>query len=340
MKHFRHVIGSLAIVAAVLAGCGKEHSLPTAENPPAASVRVITVESKPRIATEEVVGTVRAKLRAAVEAKVSGRIEVMNATPGRQFKAGETLAQLDAREIQARLEQALAVRDQAVRDAARFAKLIADKAVTPAEAEAVDSRLRVAKAAVTEAETMLGYTKVTASFNGVVTRKLADVGDLATPGRPIAEIEDPTALRLEADVPEALVAQLVLGAKLRVHLGAGELDGTVSEIAPAADPASRTFLVKFDLPATTSLRTGQFGHVLVPIGESRTVRVPASAVTLRGQMEFVYVVAAGKAQLRIVKTGKRIGDEVELISGVDAGEQVIVAVPASLHDGQTVQLQP
>ena len=75
--------------------------------------------------------------------------------------------------------------------------------------------------------------------------------------------------------------------------------------------------MKLDLPAQPGLRAGQFGRVAMPVGETAALRVPASAVVQRGQMEMVFVVSDGKAQLRLVKTGKRIGDEVELVSGVE-----------------------
>ena len=108
----------------------------------------------------------------------------------------------------------------------------------------------MANGAVVEAETLLSYTKVTAPFAGVITRKHADVGDLATPGKPLLDMEDSRALRLEADVPEAIVGKLALGDKLPVRVSAleKELEGVISEIAPAADSGSRTFLVKLDLP--------------------------------------------------------------------------------------------
>ena len=127
---------------------------------------------------------------------------------------------------------------------------------------------------------------------------------------------------------------------MRVSGVSNELAGIVSEIAPSADPNSRTFLVKLDLPPAPGLRAGQFGRVAVPVGETSALRVPATAVLQRGEMELVFVVANGHAQLRIVKTGEHIGDEVELVSGVDAGEQVVAEGAANLLDGQPVTLQP
>jgi RND family efflux transporter MFP subunit len=304
-------------------------------------VRVQTVESKKTIATEEVVGTIRAKLHASIEAKVSARIEKMLVVPGQSVKAGDLLAQLDAREIQARLDQATAQRDQYARDTERLRQLLTNNAVSRQEFETVESRHRVAVAAVIESEALLGYAKITAPFSGVVTRKLSDVGDIATPGKSLLEMEDPTFLRLEADVPESLIGQVEPGAKLLVRVSqvTRKLQGAVSEIAPAADPASRTFLVKIDLPPTAGLRAGLFGRVAIPLGEVAVLRIPRNAIVQRGQLELVFVESNSQAQMRIVKTGKPIGDEVELVSGIEPGERVVVENAGSLVDGQRVEVR-
>jgi RND family efflux transporter MFP subunit len=325
----------------LLAGCGANPRPVPGESLPAVTVRAQPIERRERVSTEAVVGTVRAKLHAVVEAKVSGKIDRMTVVPGRSVRQGELLARIDAREIQARLEQAVAVRRQAESDLKRSESLREQNILAPSDYDAAQSKFRVADAAVREAETLLGYTRVDAPFDGIITRKLADVGDLAAPGRPLLELEDSRTLRFEADVPEAVVSRLALGDRLPVHLATmpSELQGVVSEIAPATDPGSRTFLVKFDLPATPSVRAGQFGRVEVPVGSTSTLRVPASAVVVRGQMELVFVVRDGKASLRIVKTGKRLGDELELVSGVDAGESLVVEDPAALVDGQPLRIR-
>ena len=325
----------------VLAGCGADPRPVPGEALPAVAVRAQSIELHERVSTEEVVGTVRARLHSVIEAKVSGKIDRMTVVPGRSVRQGELLARIDAREIQARMEQAVAVRRQAEADLKRSESLRDQNIVAPSDYDAAQSKFRVADAAVREAETLLGYTRVEAPFDGVITRKLADVGDLAAPGKPLLELEDSHTLRFEADVPEAVVSRLALGDRLPVRLATMplELQGVVSEIAPATDPGSRTFLVKFDLPATPSLRAGQFGRVAVPVGGTSTLRVPASAVVVRGQMELVFVVRDGKASLRIVKTGKRLGDEIELVSGVEAGESLVVDDPAALVDGQPLRIR-
>ncbi|MGH8092959.1 MAG: efflux RND transporter periplasmic adaptor subunit [Chthoniobacterales bacterium] len=336
MKFLRSL---LALALALVACHSKKETEP--ESLPPLAVRTVVVENKERPSSEEVVGTVRAKLRAAIEAKVSARIEALLVAPGQMVKAGDLIAQLDPREIQARLDQALALRQQATRDLARGRELLDKKITTQADFDAVQARASVAEGAAREMETMLGYTKIVAPFDGIVTRKLADVGDLAAPGKPIIEMEDPHALRFEADVPEALIGHVKLGAKLPVQVAqdSGPIEGTVVEVAPVADPASRTFLVKLDLPTAEGLRSGQFGRVWVPTGENKSIRVPRSAVVIRGQMECVFVVVNQHAQLRLVRTGEHAGGEVEILAGLSPGERVVSEDAASLRDGQPVTLK-
>lgn len=343
---------AVAVAVAVgVTGCHPEGGgTRVVEALPVVPVRVAAASAGRHAAIEEVVGTVRPRVRAVLESKVSGRISALRAVPGQAVKAGEVLVEVDAREIEARVEQARAVLEQAERDLARFATLLRQEAVTRAEHDAVEARQRVAKAALAEAETMRGYTRVAAPFDGLVSRKLAEVGDLAAPGRGLLEVEDPATARFEADMPLGLSGKVQLGAKFPVTLndgGAGAVvEGRVSEIEPVADPVSRTFRVKLDLAPDARWRAGMFGRVAVPGAESVLLSVPAASVVVRGQMEYVLVESGGKARLRVVRTGKRIGDDVQVLSGLEAGERVVagrVDGPGAaggvgtIQDGQPVE---
>lgn len=332
-----------AIVAVILlCGCEKKQPVTHSEEKlPTATVRVEAVLIQPRMATEEVVGTVRPKLSASISSKISGVVQQMLVSPGQRVKAGELLIQLDAREIQARLDQAQALREQTLKDIQRFEVLLKQNAVTQQEFDAAQARFRVSDATVTEAQTMLGYAKVTAPFDGIITAKRADVGDLAAPGKPLLELEDPATLRFEADVPDALISKIKLQEKLAVRLSLANstVEAAVSEIAPAADTASRTFRVKLDLPASPDLRSGQFGRVAVPVAQVNALRVPTSAVNVRGQMEIAFVVTNQHAQMRLVKTGKQLDGAVEIVSGLSNGEQLVVDGADKLLDGQPVEVR-
>jgi RND family efflux transporter MFP subunit len=303
------------------------------------TVDAVTVQSSPREVVEEVVGSVRTKTRAVVEANVSGRIAKMPVVLGQKVNAGDLLAEIDAQEIRARFEQARAQREQAARELERATVLIKKQVSSRQEYDAAEAKFRIAEAAVREAQTLLGYARVTAPFDGVIARKLTDVGDLAAPGKPLLEIEDRGTLRFEADVPEALIGGVAAGQKIFVSIPAigKTLPAEVVEVSPAADAASRTFLIKLNLPQENELRAGQFGRAAIPVGMADSIRVPASAVLQRGQMEMVFVARDGQAGLRLVKTGKRIGDEVEILSGLAPGDRIITAKISTLVDGQRVE---
>lgn len=324
-----------------VSGCHPPPTPPPPESLPAANVKVQPVAAKIYVATEDVVGTVRPKLRATISPKISGRVEELLVAPGQIVTQGQLLVRIDAREIQARLMQAQAVRIQAEADLRRIQRLVADGTTAQVELDRVTMQAGVAAANVQEIETMLGFAKVTAPFTGMITRKLADVGDLAAPGVPLLEMEDPNVLRLEADVPEALIDRVKLGDRLRVHLSTlpQPLEGVVGEMDPVADPGSRTFRVKLDLPPTPGLRSGLFGRAAVTVGQTTTLRVPTSALVVRGQMEMVFVAANGKASLRLVKTGKFLDGEVELVSGVRTNELVVIENALQLVDGQPLTMR-
>lgn len=289
--------------------------------------------------TEEVVGTVRAKLHATLEARLSGRIEKMPVLLGEKIRQGQLIARLDAGEIAARLEQAQASLEEADRNWKRTSALFEQQSATRAEYDAAQSRQMIAKGAVAEAKAMMDYVEIIAPFDSVVTKKWADVGDLAAPGKPLVDIEDPSALQMEADVPEAIASHIQQGVQLSVSVDAvsNAIEGVVSEIAPAADSMTRTFRVKLDLPQTPGLMPGQFARLGVPIGERNSVRVPAVAVVQRGQLEIVFSVTNQLAQMNLVKTGKRVGDEIEILSGLDAGKTVVISGADQLTDGQRVE---
>ena len=328
----------LAGLATLLSGCGKKPAPPADAGPslPPAAVRLQKIEAVSQSAMEEVVGTVLPRLQAVLEAKVSGRITRLSAALGQSVKQGDVLVELATLEIQARLDQARAALRQTELDLNRTTRLHKQSAATQAELDAAQTRHQVAQAAVAEAEALAGYGRIAAPFDGVVARKLADEGDLAMPGKPLLELEGRAGLRLVADVPGLLAPRIRPAAELAVRVDAipEPLTGTVAEIAPAADPASRTVRVKVDLPAAPGLRAGQFGRLAVPVSETTDLLVPPAALVRRGQLEILFVAADGKARMRLVRSGKQSPRGLEILSGLAPGETVVVEGAATLREGQ------
>ena len=284
-------------------------------------------------------GTVRSRITAQPAPKLLGRILELRVDVGSAVRTGDVIAVLDDRDVKARLDQAKAA--QAAADAAavqseaefvRIRGLFEKEAATRRDLEAAESGARSARArleasrhAVDEGEVLLTETTVRAPFDGVVTEKWAQSGDTAIPGRPIVVLQDPRRLRLEAHVPESCAGKASLGMEVRVRIDAlgRDLTARIEEIAPVADPESRTFLFKAALPADDGLRPGMFGRFIQPCGRKSALLIPAAAVRRVGQLELLQVLKDGEALVRHVRTGKTYGERVEVLSGIREGELVL-----------------
>jgi RND family efflux transporter MFP subunit len=185
----------------------------------------------------------------------------------------------------------------------------------------------------------LSYTVVKAPFDGVITEKKVEAGELASPGQPLLKMENPRQLRLEATVAEGDLKSVSRGDKIPVVIDALEgqvLAGIVGQILPAGDPHTHTFTVKVDLPSAPGLKTGMFGRFQLDKGTSRTILVPETAVIERGELTSVYAVGSDRiARLRWVKVGRRLDDQVEILSGVNVGELVLLDAARGV-DGASV----
>jgi RND family efflux transporter MFP subunit len=188
------------------------------------------------------------------------------------------------------------------------------------------------------AETTASYAVITAPFDGLVTEKLVDPGNMATPGAPLVRVDRRGGFRLEVRVDESRAAYVRSGDRLDVafDFGSESMAGTVSEIARAIDADLHAFVIKIDLPDSDRLRPGMFGRARVPGPSHRALLVPGTAVVRRGQVASVFVVEQGHARLRLVSTGASTGDEVEVLAGLSEGEIVVTPPPPRLVDGARV----
>ena len=212
-----------------------------------------------------------------------------------------------------------------------------------AKQEQAAAAVEQARAALDTATVTLSYTRVTAPITGIVASKSVDVGDLASPGMTLFILEDQQAYRLEASVDESAVSAVRINDIVPVSIeGLGEsfIDGTVTEIVPAADSSSRTSMVKISLAANDRLRSGQFGRARFPSGDSAGLTVPRTALVLRGQLEGVFALDSDNiASLRLIKTGKVVGDTIEVLSGLREGDRYVVEVTPEVMDGVRIEAQ-
>jgi RND family efflux transporter MFP subunit len=220
--------------------------------------------------------------------------------------------------------------------ALRAAEARADAAAAHARAAAAGAD--AARAASEAAETIETYSRLRAPFDGVVTEKMVEPGNMAAPGAALLRIEDVRDFRLAVRVDESRIGRLDHGSTVPVALdtsgdgGPRTVRGTVSELSRAVDADRRAFLVKISLPGADGLRSGMFGRARFTAGPRRALTVPASAVTRRGQLTSVFVVDQGVARLRLVSVS---GSEV--LAGLSEGEAVILNAPPAITDGRRVR---
>jgi multidrug efflux pump subunit AcrA (membrane-fusion protein) len=244
---------------------------------------------------------------------------------------------------------------------ARYETLLSKKSASQQEYDVAEAGLKAAQAALEQArastaqaqakraqaeaqifsaETVLGFARVSAPIAGIVTQRFVDPGDLANPGMPLLEIEQTGEYRLEAAVPESLISMIRVGQQVGVAIEAlgesGPTEGRIAQIDPSADDASRTFTVKVALESHAGLRSGLYGQLLLPGGERGGLSVPSSAVVSRGQIQSVFAVQDGTARLRLVSLGALLDGRYEVLSGLTAGDRVVLD-PSAVVDGSPVE---
>lgn len=306
-------------------------------NTPLATARLMKVPT-----SETAVGSVRAVHEISVASKILAKILAVNVKAGQQVKKGEVLVQLDDADLRARRQQASAaldaakaVRDQAKVEYTRVNQLFNQNSAPRIELDRTAATLKSAEADVQraeqtlkEAETVLEYATLQSPTDGIVVDRRAEAGDTAAPGQVLVSLYDSKHMQLVASVRESLTHRLRVGQTIKVGveaMGNKLCDGQVSEIVPEADVTSRSFLVKVTGPCPPGVYAGMFGRLVIPLNEEELLVIPQAAVRRVGQLDTVDVAEGGSLYRRAVQLGRTIGDDVQVLSGVNSGERVAVA---------------
>ena len=226
---------------------------------------------------------------------------------------------------------------------AKWRGAIAQEEMAQARLRASTSRIDQAKAEISEAQATLDYARITAPFAGQVVERRIDPGNLASPGMPLLVVEQEGKLRIETPVEESRAASVALGDIAMVELDSvtQPVRGTVGEVVPTVDVASRAFLVKVDLPEEVAgLRPGMFARVSFRVGTRPRLVVPTTAVTQSGALDRVFAVDGERLRLRMVTLGEVQGPWTEILSGLAPGEKLVAAPPAALKDGARFTEKP
>lgn len=285
-------------------------------------------------------GTVRSRTVAKIAPKLNARILEVVVHAGDKVKKGDVLARLDDRDLRAAYNAATAAQAaaqaqaaQAGADEKRMVDLYQKQAATRqnydaavAQAKAARAMVNQATSAAQQAKVMLGENVLYAPFEGVISERLKEPGDMAMPGDAVVLMHKADALRLEAAIASHCSEQLKVGMPVTVRIDT--LNQTVSalvdEVAPEIDPQTHTRKIKAALPDVAGLQHGQFGWVELSCqAERQALLIPASAVLHYGQLQAVKVVDGLQVHIRHIRTGKRYGEQIEVLSGLRDGETIL-----------------
>lgn len=363
----RSALAALALVSlllAVLAGCGGPGARESRPHDAAVdrtlSAPIVVAERLEVPRTLELYGTVEADRTASVSSRVTAQVTVVHAAAGDAVRRGQVLLEIDPQAArgqvaQARgaLAQASAALALAERNYERYRALAESEAASELELDMARMEYERSRGAVEQAEGALAAassvaadSRVTAPFDGRIVRRMVEVGDLATPGRPLLTLESGTTRRAALRVPESTVAagDLSIGSPVAVRVDArpdlGVLTGRVVEMSPGADPMAHAYDVKVELPATDAPpATGSAVRAAVPVGTREGVAVPADAVLSRGGLDLVVTVGEeGATASRAVTVGGTLPDgRVEILSGLQGGERVVLGLDRVPPAGTTVR---
>ncbi len=307
--------------------------------PAGAKIALAQLLRRPRF--ESAVGSIEPVHRSAIAAKILAKVIEVNVTAGQLVSAGDVLVRLSDDDLRSRLQQADAALDsaqarlaQARSDFQRASQLIQGNAISQAEYESLATAVRTSEAevertsrAIDESKVFLDYATISAPFDGIVVDKQVQAGDTVSPGQTLLTIYDPNNMQLVANVRESLAMKLRVGQEVAAKLESldHECLATVSEVVPQADIGSRSFQVKVSGPCPPGIYSGMFGRILLPLEEEQIVVIPAATVRRVGQLTLVDMVEGEQLARRHIQIGRALGSDVEVLSGLQPGERVLLA---------------
>jgi RND family efflux transporter MFP subunit len=337
------IMTALAVLAAGYALSGKDDSYASvtkAEAP--VSITTVTIEPKTIDTMVSAAGVLSSKNTSALSSKVMGKVVVLTVNEGDYVSQGKLLVKIESGEISAQAYQAQAACNNAKLQFDRIKSLFDEEAATQMEMDQATLAFESAKAGLNAAKAMASYTFITAPIAGQVMEKRINLGEMALPGQPILKIEDNKNLRLEATIKEQDIRFVQPGKLVTVQIDAlpgKEIIARVAQVVPAADIRTHSFIVKIDIPADKNLITGMFGKAFFSTGKHEVILVPKSAIVNMSGITGAYIVSAEEtAVFQMIELGEMHGESVEAVTGLKAGDKVIVDNNNTMLDGKKVSL--
>jgi membrane fusion protein (multidrug efflux system) len=342
-----HVYGDRIGLPRPLALIGLEAAAPTQQQRGGAGGPVGVVVAPVRVSTvvdrTESVGTVRARDAVVITAKVTGIVNTIRFQEGQRVREGDLLVDLDAAALRADVDQARAQLDDARQQLARARQLQPGTSIAAQRLDTLEATARQAEGRVRSAQARLEELRITAPFNGRVGLRQVSVGALVQPGTVVTTLDDISRVRVEFSVPEIYLARVEAGRPVTARsaaFGERRFQGRVAVVDTRIDTATRTIRVisEFDNP-DEALKPGLFMTVELELARrDDALLVAEEALDPIGDRNFVYVIRDSRARRVEVRLGQRLPGEVEVVSGVNAGDQVVVRGIQRLRNDAPVRI--
>ncbi len=356
MKHFILTIGLLGLL---FTSCSdKKEKVQSGAEAIAVQVQKASGENQGNFLTAS--GKVEAVKHATLSTRTMGYVQKVYVEVGSKVRKGQLLlsinnADLTAQKAQADagISEAQAAFQNAEKDYKRFKSLFDNKSASQKELDDVTAHYNMAKARLKAAQQMkagvnaqFSYSNIRAPFSGVVTQKTVNSGDLANPGMPLLEVENPNAYQIVAMLPESEITKVKRGTAVEVLVKsiAQTVKGKVIALSSSAQSTGGQYLVKVALEKKPKeLRSGMFATVSFPVAGksvSQMVTVPVSALVKQGELTGIYTVSqSNTAILRWLRLGQKFGDSVEVLSGLSADENYILSAEGKLYNGAKIAVK-
>ena len=334
----------LLSLALVLTACDKSPSSEKLKSPPVKSylVETITVERIPQSQIVVRTGTLRARHETRIINQEEGRLIDLPYYEGDHVSRGTILFRLDDTILQAELKKSIAHKRQAKQDLQRIERLKRSKAVSEDELVRARTELDVAQAEEDLLRIRLSNTYMKAPFDGVVTTRQAEPGDVLARFKQILTLTNPDSLVTEVSISELLLPTLTIDDSVEVTIDAlpgRSFPGKISRIHPTIDPATRLGIVEITLkPAPQGVMPGQLCRVTLTGSPVQRLLIPFNALQRDAQGEYLYLVDNNSALKLSVESGAHFGEQVEIIRGLKDGQQVVTKGYYDLRPGVPVQV--
>lgn len=349
------ILSALIAMAIAVTSCGGDQLGEYQSGPPVA-VKSYTVTTADVPQSFEFTGTLKGDKQTRLSTKIMGQITYLPFEEGDKVSKGETLLKIRSDDLEAKKAQVKAGKEEA--NAAltnieanynRIKTLYENKTATQKEMDDIQMAYDMTKAKVKQVEEMerevndyLTYSNLKAPIDGYIVMKMAQEGDIAAPGMPLVVIEGMEQLKVVAQVPESQIGLFTIGDEVKIRIDALDRSyaGTVEQVNPGANPASRQFRIQVLLSETDdNLKSGMYAKVVLEKGAREVVAIDEEWLVKRGQLTGVYTLNSNQeAMLRWVRTGKKIDGKIEILSGLNNGETIIAAADGILRDGQKVKV--